>query len=106
MEFDGHETDRRIERSERARQRLMRYGHPILSKQTIDRMVDEIMVETYENMVITRAKPRVLSARETDEIMREAEAIRPNEVKKLLREVREELGLPDFRHKEWKEIRA
>lgn len=92
------------ERQERMRSRLEKYGRGILSQETIDRMCNgnarepESVEEKYTSMYIYPSKPR-----QTD---RDGIKMSKREVKKALHEVREELGLPDFRHKMWRQNRC
>lgn len=86
------------DRKERKRARLKHFGSPLLSKKTIEKMVEEpdVSVERYINMYIEPIrKPRIRDGHEPVHIPK-------HEVKKALKEIREELGYPDFRHKIWR----
>lgn len=88
------------ERIERMRYRLTKYGKGILSRETIERMCSgktreaESVEEKYASMYVYPAKPR-----QTDQ---DGVRMSKREVKRALHQVREDLGLPDFRHKMWK----
>lgn len=91
------------ERVERMRSRLTKYGKGILSKETIERMCSgqtaepKTVEEKYTSMYIYPSKPR-----QTD---KDGIRMSKREVKRALHQVREDLGLPDFRHKMWKGVK-